>query len=362
MHRRRPDARTRCEPRRSIQTAASRIERAPTVTKWPTALAVAPAAKRARGSHVLDALPLGRTVTFADFPYASREVSVSGRRMRYVDEGRGETLLMLHGNPTWSYLYRHLIAGLRDRYRCVAPDHLGFGRSDKPAGADYSMRAHVMRLEAFVQALGLRDVTLVVQDWGGIIGLGWAARHKALVKRLVVMNTAAFIPERPPKPLPWGFLLLWSLRLPVWGELFVLGLNGFARWLVPLGIHHRERLTSDVMRGYLDPYPTWSSRRAHLASVRQVPLSPRSPVWQLLRETGADLRGWKVPTQIIWGMRDPVFVPSFIEEFERLLPNHAPTVRLDDAGHFLQDDTPEPIVGAIRRFLEPAEHGLALSG
>lgn len=282
--------------------------------------------------------------------------------MHYVDEGRGETLLLLHGNPTSSYLYRHVIAGLRDRYRCVAPDHLGFGYSDKPPRADYSMRAHAMRLAAFVQALGLRDVTLVVQDWGGIIGLAWAVAHKALVKRLVIMNTAGFVPERRPRPVPWALPLLWSLRLPVWGELFVLGLNGFARWLIPLGIHHRERLTPEVMRGYLDPYSTWSSRRAHLASVRQVPIGRRGVVWQLLLEIGAGLDGWKVPTQIIWGMRDPVFVASFIEEFERRLPNHAPTVRLADASHFLQDDTPEPIVRAIRGFLEPTDAARACAG
>ncbi|HEX7480377.1 MAG TPA: alpha/beta fold hydrolase [Polyangiales bacterium] len=291
-----------------------------------------------------------------NFAFASNFTTVCGHRMHYVDEGRGETLLFLHGNPTSTYLYRHLIAGLRDKFRCVALDHLGFGQSDKPAHADYSMRAHVMRLEAFIQETGLRDVTLVVQDWGGIIGLSWAVRNKALVKRLVVMNTAGFIPQTPEdfrqlKPLPWGFLLLWSLRIPILGELFVQGLNGFARWLVPLGIEHRERLTPEVMRGYLDPYPTWGSRRAHLASVRQVPMTPRDSAWQLLVETGAELTGWQVPTQIIWGMRDPVFVPWFCDEFERRLPNHAPTLRIPDANHFLQDDTPAPIIETIERFL-----------
>jgi haloalkane dehalogenase len=286
----------------------------------------------------------------ADFPYAPRTVSVCGHDLHYVDEGRGETLLMLHGNPTWSYLWRHLIAGLRDRARCVAPDHLGFGFSDKPRDADYSMRAHAMRLEAFVQALDLRDVTLVVQDWGGIIGLSWAVRHKERVKRLVVMNTVGFVPELR-RGVPWTFLLLWSLRLPVWGELAVLGANGFVRWLLPMGIHHRERLGPQARHGYRAPYPTWASRRAQLASVRQIPMSRRDPVWQLLRETGAELDGWDVPTQVVWGMRDPVFSPDLIEQFERRLPNHAPTVRLDDASHFLQDDTPGPIVAAIRGFL-----------
>lgn len=195
-------------------------------------------------------------MTPPDYPFASHFAAVSGHRMHYVDEGRGETLLLLHGNPTWSYLYRHVISGLSDRYRCIAPDHLGFGLSDKPADADYSMRAHVMRLETFVQALDLRDVTLVVQDWGGVIGLSWAVRHKALVERLVVLNTTGFVPDTPRelaalRPMPWGFPLLWSLRIPVLGELFVQGMAGFVRYLVPLGVHHRERLTGDVMAGYL---------------------------------------------------------------------------------------------------------------
>jgi haloalkane dehalogenase len=292
----------------------------------------------------------------AQYPFGSRYVQVCGHRMHYVDEGAGETILLLHGNPTWSYLYRHIIAGLSDAHRCVAPDLLGFGLSDKPAQADYSMRAHAMRLEAFVQARGLRDVTLVVQDWGGVIGLSWAVRHKALVKRLVVLNTAGFVPEKPRdlaalRPVPWGFPLLWSLRIPVLGELFVQGLGGFVRHLLPLGIHHRERLTPEVMSSYLAPYPTWASRRAQLRSVRQVPMRPRDTAWQLLRETGAELDGWTVPTQIVWGMRDPVFVPWFLDEFERRLPNHAPTVRIEDASHFLQDDRPDLVVQAIRDFL-----------
>lgn len=296
-------------------------------------------------------------MTIPDYAYTARYADVCGYSLHYVDVGQGEPILFLHGNPTWSYLYRHMIKGLADKYRCIALDHLGFGFSDKPKDADYSMRAHAMRLEAFVQALGLKDITLVVQDWGGVIGLSWAARNKSLIKRLVVMNTAGFVPESPLelaklKPLPWGFPLLWSLRTPVLGELFVQGLAGFVKVLVPVGIHHRERLTREVMRGYMEPYPTWSSRRAHLESVRQVPMRPSDAAWQLLRETGAELDGWTVPTQIIWGMKDPVFVPWFLDQFEKRLPNHAPTVRIEDASHFLQDDRPDLIVPVIRSFME----------
>ena len=291
------------------------------------------------------------------YDFTSHIAIVDGHRMHYVDEGKGETLLFLHGNPTWSYLYRHQIRGLRDSYRCLAPDHLGFGFSDKPRHADLTMRAHIMRLDLFVTKLGLKEITLVVQDWGGIIGLGWAVRHKELIKRLVILNTTGFLPANPKeqgsvRSLPWGMFLLWGLKIPVLGELFVQGMNGFARVLLPLATHHKERLNAKVMAGYLEPYPNWRSRRAHLASVRQIPTLPSHPTWRLLRETGKELTGWQVPTQLIWGMKDPVFVPWFLEEFERRLPNHAPSLRIPDASHFLQDDTPDVITDKIREFLQ----------
>jgi haloalkane dehalogenase len=294
------------------------------------------------------------------YDFESRYQVVDGYRIHYVDEGKGETLLMVHGNPTWSYLYRHFIRDLRSDYRCIALDHLGFGYSDKPWLADYSMRAHIMRLKSFVDQLGLKDITFVGQDWGGIIGLGWAVYHKHLVKRLVILNTAGFAPvfremAKRKGPVPWAFPMLWALKIPILGEIFVQGLNGFAKYLIPLATYHRERLTPEVMRGYLEPYPTWGSRRAHLKSVRQIPMLPTHPTWQLLRDIGMNLRGWPVPTQIIWGMKDPVFVPWFADKFEELLPNHRPTLRIPDASHFLQDDTPAPIIAKIREFLSSAE-------
>jgi len=309
-------------------------------------------------------------VTYPGYAFKSHFLVVDGQRIHYVDEGAGEPILMLHGNPTWSYLYRYLIRDLSSDYRCIAPDHLGFGYSDKPRHGDYGMRAHIMRLDAFVARLDLHDVTLVVQDWGGIIGLGWAVRHKERVKRLVILNTAGFAaPGRMAMlrmhPRPWGLLFLQALKIPLLGEIFVQGMNGFVRKLLPAGFVHKERLTPEVMEGYLAPYPTWGSRRAHLASVRQIPFARRHPTWRLLQEIGAEIDGWEVPAQIIWGMRDPVFVPWFLEEFERRLPNHAPTVRIDDAGHFLPDDAPAPIITAIRGFMRsglPSEKSTGTGG
>lgn len=296
-----------------------------------------------------------------EYPFRSRFVEIAGQRLHYVDEGSGETLLFLHGNPTWSYLWRHQIASLSRDHRCVALDHLGFGFSDKPRRGDYSMRAHIMRLDAFVERLDLRDVTLVAQDWGGIIGLGWAVHHRARVRRLVIVNSAGCAPPGPRelstmRPIPWALALLWALRAPGLGELFVQGMNGFVRFLLPLGLAHRERLRGEVKEGYLAPYQSWGSRRAHLASARQVPLSPRHPTHRLLTETGAALRGWEVPALLLWGTRDPVFVPWFRDELARRLPR-AEVISIADGSHFLPDDTPEEVTRALRAFLERTAAG-----
>ncbi len=294
-----------------------------------------------------------------DYPFESHFVDIEGRRIHYVDEGKGETILMLHGNPTWSYLYRHFILALRGKYRCVAIDHLGFGFSEKPADADYSMKAHIRRLGEFVDALNLENITLVVQDWGGIIGLGWAHANKEKISRLFIMNTTGFPVDfggvrEMGKDTPWGIGLLWLLKIPLLGELFVQGMNGFVKYFVPMGIHNKERLTPEVMAGYEAPYPTWGSRRTHLLSPRQIPALPRNnhPIMNLLKETELGLAGWTVPTQIAWGLRDPVFTEWFIGKFEALLPNHRPTLKLKNASHFLQDDEPEPLIESLDAFMQ----------
>jgi len=288
---------------------------------------------------------------YPSYNYESKFVEIGGHRLHYVDEGEGDVLLMLHGNPTWSYLYRHLIKDLRSRYRCIALDHLGFGFSDKPIRADQSIRAHIMRLDAFIERLALKKITLVVQDWGGVIGLNWAAFHKRLIERLVIMNTTAFVPFQSGRPISRGLLQLLPLKIPILGELFVQGMNGMVRRLLPLALQHRKGLGEDVLHAYADPYPTFSSRRAQLALVRQIPIRKRHPTYQLLMETAQELCGWGVPTQLIWGMRDPVFTPHFLSEFERLLPNHRPSLCIEDAGHFLQEDRPDLIVNEIQEFL-----------
>jgi haloalkane dehalogenase len=291
-----------------------------------------------------------------DFPVTFKNIEIEGHRINFVDEGSGQTILMLHGNPTWSYLYRHIIADLKTDFRCVAPDLLGYGLSDKPPDADYSMEAHVRRLDEFVRKLDLKDITLVCQDWGGIIGLTWASRNKERVARLVPMNTAGFLPSSlgDLKSVlgAWAFPYLWSFKVPFLGKKMAMDWNIFLQAGMRLGTYNTSKMMhKKAMKGYLYPFQRVGDRTAILKSVRQVPMGPLDKVWWMLRGTEKALEGWPVRTRVIWGMKDPVFVPWFIERFEELLPNHAPSLKIPTAGHFLQDDEPQPIIKGIREFM-----------
>jgi pimeloyl-ACP methyl ester carboxylesterase/radical SAM superfamily enzyme YgiQ (UPF0313 family) len=292
-----------------------------------------------------------------DFPFICKTVDIEGNLLNYVDEGEGEPVLMLHGNPTWSYLYRHFIKELKNDHRCIALDFLGYGLSDKPPRGDYSMKAHIRRLGEFVERLGLKDITLICQDWGGVIGLSYAARNKDRFKRLIPMNTTGFAPENIGEAFKgsmgaWAFPYLWSFKIPVLGKKMGMDWNVFLNLGMRKGIHNRKRqLHKRAWLGYEYPFQRVQDRIAILRSVRQVPMVPFSPIIRLLKSTGTLLRGWEIRTQIIWGTKDPVFVPWFADKFEEILPNHAPTLRIPTASHFLQDDEPEIVIEKIKEFL-----------
>ncbi|MCB0219338.1 MAG: alpha/beta fold hydrolase, partial [Chrysiogenetes bacterium] len=192
-----------------------------------------------------------------NYDFDSHYVNLPEGRIHYIDVGSGPTLLMVHGNPTWSYLYRHMIHGLSDKFRCVAIDHLGFGLSDKPSDADYSVPAHARRLGEVIEVIGLEKLTPVVQDWGGPTGLHWAVNHKDRVERLVIMNTIGFVPRREDLDLSkiWALALLGSLKTPVLGEALIRGLHLFVRRGVPGAIYNRQSKTRERMKGYLLPHP-----------------------------------------------------------------------------------------------------------
>ncbi|MEW5735423.1 MAG: alpha/beta fold hydrolase [Thermodesulfobacteriota bacterium] len=316
---------------------------------------VVTALRRILGLRYKPTFPI-RLKDIDDFPVTFKTLEVEGHHLNYVDEGEGPTLLMLHGNPTWSYLYRHLIADLKKDFRCIAPDHLGYGLSDKPQDADYSMEAHIRRLGVFVEKMGLTDITLVCQDWGGIIGLSYAARNKERFSRLIPMNTTGFLPRTAAEfrqcLSAWAFPYLWSFKIPFLGKKMAMDWNVFLQAGMRLGTHNtRKMMTAKAMKGYEYPFQRVQDRTAIMKSVRQVPIGPVSKVWWLLRDTEKKLSGWDVRTRVIWGMKDPVFVPWFMEKFTELLPNHAPSLEIATAGHFLQDDEPGLIIQGIREFM-----------
>lgn len=280
------------------------------------------------------------------FPFEPRFVSAGGVRLHYVDEGPADAapLLFAHGNPTWSYLWRRPIAELSSRgHRCVAFDHMGFGRSDKPPQLSaYSLQRHVDNALALIDALELSDVTLVAHDWGGPIGLGALLQRSDRLRGLILMNTWAW--ELPSFLPPF----LREFRTEGLGEILALGGNLFVE-SIPGGMHRRD--TDPVMMdAYRAPFPDYWSRAATLAFQREIPLTERDRSAPLMGSIHEQLPNVSVPVRLVWGMRDPVFQPVFLEQWRELFPN-AVTVELADASHFLVEDCPDAVTDAIEGFL-----------
>lgn len=285
------------------------------------------------------------------YPFAEHWLELEpGVRMHYVDEGPRDApvVLMLHGNPTWSFYWRRLIKALRATHRVIAPDHVGCGKSDKPDDARYPYRLErrIADVERLVHELGLRDVTLMVHDWGGMIGMGWADRHPELVVRLVLLNTAAFgLP--PTKPLPPS---LWLARNTGLGTVLVRGFNAFSRGATRFCVTRRP-LEPAVREGLLAPYDSWASRRAVLRFVQDIPLRPGDPGFEIVDSVGQRLGQFDDrPVLICWGAKDFVFDDHFLAVWKTKLP-HATVHRFADAGHYVLEDAGEEIEALVREFM-----------
>jgi pimeloyl-ACP methyl ester carboxylesterase len=284
-----------------------------------------------------------------DYPFPGRFLSRPAGKLHYLDEGSGEPVLMLHGNPTWSYYYRHLVRALRGTHRCVVPDHIGCGLSAKPPVGvyDYSLKSRVDDLEALLDSLGLsEDLTLVLHDWGGMIGMAFAARHPQRIARIVAMNTAAF-PLPRSKRFPWLLRLARDTRLGAW---LVLKHNAFCRaalrWCVT-----RTTLPAPVRRMYLKPYDAPEHRLAVLKFVQTIPLKATDPGYDIVRDTAMSLTKFShVPVLLLWGLRDFVFDRHFLTEWCRYFPR-AETHTWADCGHFLLEDAADEVIATIREFL-----------
>ena len=278
-------------------------------------------------------------LTAASFPFASRFVDVAGATLHYVDEGTGPVLLMLHGNPTWSFVFRHLIAALRDRFRCVAPDLPGFGLSVAPRGFGFLPEEHADVVTAFVDRLDLRTFTPVVQDWGGPIGFHVAGRDPSRIERLVIGNTWSW-PVNDDPHFAWFSRVMGGTA----GRLLIRRYNAFVNLMIPAGVR-RRRVPPDVMRAYRAPFPAPDRREPTHIFPRSI-LASRT----FLVECEAALKKLSdKPALIVWASDDFAFRGKERERFERALPRHE-TVGLDGAGHFVWEDAPDEVASALRQW------------
>ncbi len=282
------------------------------------------------------------------FPYESKRLQVSeGTSLAFIDEGKGDPILMVHGNPTWSFYYHHLIRGMLKANRCVAIDHVGCGRSDKVQIYDYTLNQHIENLVSLIDDLKLKKITLVAHDWGGAIGLGAVRLRADLFRRIVLLNTAAF-------PPPFFPLRIRACRMPLLGSLGVRGFNLFARAAITMATEREGGLPAAEAAGLLAPYDSWKNRIAIDRFVRDIPTRPNQTTWQTLLKIEDSLREMKMPKLLVWGMRDWCFRPECLDRFCAVWPD-AKVVRFADAGHYVMLDKPDEILGAIRDFMQ--SHG-----
>lgn len=287
------------------------------------------------------------------YPFAPQRFEVRpGIVMRYLDEGPREApvVVMLHGNPSWSYYWRHLVAALRDRYRCIVPDHVGMGLSDKPDDRryPYTLGSRIEDLDALLAHLGIAagGLTLAVHDWGGGIGFGWAAARPSRVARLVILNTGSFplpVGKPLPKPLKFG-------RDAALGEFVIRRFNAFAAVAARVGV--ARPMPPAVRRAYLAPYDSWAHRIAVARFVQDIPLGPGDPAWPWVEAMARRLPEYADrPVFIGWGLKDFVFDHHFLKGFTDALPG-ADVHAFEDAGHYVLEDKAEVLVPAIRAFLD----------
>jgi haloalkane dehalogenase len=279
-----------------------------------------------------------------EYPFSSRFLDVDGHKMHYIDEGAGDTLLFVHGTPSWSFEYRKIIIALSRKCRCIAIDHIGFGLSDKPESYDYSPGQHSRNLEAFIKTMKLRDLTMVLHDFGGPIGLNYISRHPQNIRKIVLLNTWAWDPGKEINAflLTSGFLAFLYKRL-----------NFSPRVLLPASFGDKKP-SKDIVRHYCKPFGNPSERNGPLAFARSLAIDGKwfDDVWKalpLIRH---------MPVLFVWGMKDRFINASHLDKLSAVF-THAIIKKLATAGHFPQEEEAELVCSHIKSFIEekaPVHH------
>lgn len=284
------------------------------------------------------------------YPFKSHYITISGLNYHFLDQGAGDPVVMLHGNPTWSFYFRNLIKALSSQFRTIVPDHIGCGLSDKPDidQYDYRLKSRVDDLENLLNTLGInQNITLVLHDWGGMIGMAYALRHPERIHRFVIMNTAAFL-------LPEGKVLPLRLRLirniKPFGALAVLGFNIFACGALFMASY--KGLEKDVKSGLVAPYNSWNNRIATLKFVQDIPVKKKDPSYSLAKYVDDNLHRLNhIPMLILWGEHDFVFDMDYLLEWQRRYPD-AQVKTFKDAGHYVLEDAADIIIPMVKTFLK----------
>ncbi len=283
------------------------------------------------------------------YPYKSNFHNVNGLKYHYIDEGKGDPVIMVHGNPTWSFYFRNLIDALKSDYRTIAVDHIGCGLSDKPDESEYNFRLEdrVNNLESLIDSLDLdKKITLIVHDWGGMIGLAYAVKHPEKIGRIVITNTSGFLP--PGKRIP---ARLWLMRyVTPFAKIGTLFFNLFAytaTFMAP-----KKKLTNDVKKGLIAPYNNWKNRMATYKFVQDIPLKPSDYSYDLVMSVDKGLEKLKdIPKIFCWGVHDFIFTMEYFDEWAKRFPE-APKHVFETGGHYLLEDKPEEVAKIVTEFLK----------
>lgn len=283
------------------------------------------------------------------YPFESKFMNIRGHALHYIDEGRGKPVVMIHGNPTWSFYFRNLITSLSQNFRAIAPDHIGCGFSDKPDAKTYAytLESRVIDLETFIKGLNITEkINLVVHDWGGMIGLAFAVRHPEKIDKIIITNTSGFfLPKEKAFPL--------VLKIIKYVRFFavpaVLGLNVFARGALYLACENR--LSGKVKKGLVEPYNSWKNRIATLKFVQDIPIDEKDQSYAMADHVDRNLKMLSGSNlMFLWGAKDFVFDLTFLNEFKQRFPR-AETHVFHDAGHYLFEDKPRETACLINAFL-----------